>query len=83
MVSPCPLILCFTRPGWPSHAIPGIGEDREDHGIVNLKLMFLLLSQVKCNANLLSNQSCHRCVKLGIPCVVDKSHKRTTRRRYI
>ncbi|RBQ91419.1 hypothetical protein VDGD_05862 [Verticillium dahliae] len=37
-------------------------------------------SKVKCNASSVPDQSCYRCCKLGIQCVVDRSHKRTTRR---
>ncbi|WYZ40065.1 hypothetical protein EsH8_IV_000406 [Colletotrichum jinshuiense] len=37
-------------------------------------------SKVKCNASLTPNKPCQRCSKLGIQCVIDKSHKRMTRR---
>ncbi|KAL5612839.1 uncharacterized protein BROUX77_002995 [Berkeleyomyces rouxiae] len=38
-------------------------------------------SKVKCNASQSDNHApCSRCTKLGISCVVDKSHKRSTRR---
>ncbi|WDK15395.1 hypothetical protein CGRA01v4_06676 [Colletotrichum graminicola] len=37
-------------------------------------------SKVKCNASPTPNKPCQRCSKLGIQCVVDKSHKRMTRR---
>ncbi|PHH52936.1 putative transcription factor SEF1 [Ceratocystis fimbriata CBS 114723] len=38
-------------------------------------------SKVKCNASQNDNHApCSRCTKLGIGCVVDKSHKRSTRR---
>ncbi|KAK3375045.1 hypothetical protein B0H63DRAFT_264837 [Podospora didyma] len=37
-------------------------------------------AKVKCNASLAPNRPCLRCSKLELQCVVDKSHKRTTRR---
>ncbi|KAK0711248.1 hypothetical protein B0H67DRAFT_584748 [Lasiosphaeris hirsuta] len=37
-------------------------------------------AKVKCNASLTPNQPCLRCSKLELHCVVDKSHKRTSRR---
>ncbi|KAK1727981.1 uncharacterized protein BDZ83DRAFT_610825 [Colletotrichum acutatum] len=37
-------------------------------------------SKVKCNASYTPNKPCQRCSKLGIQCVIDKSHKRMTRR---
>ncbi|KAK0621262.1 hypothetical protein B0T17DRAFT_591184 [Bombardia bombarda] len=37
-------------------------------------------AKVKCNASLVPNQPCQRCSKLEFMCVVDKSHKRTSRR---
>ncbi|KAK4212925.1 hypothetical protein QBC37DRAFT_424042 [Rhypophila decipiens] len=37
-------------------------------------------AKVKCNASLTPNQPCMRCSKLELKCVVDKSHKRTSRR---
>lgn len=37
-------------------------------------------SKVKCNANPEPNMPCMRCTKLQLPCVVDKTHKRVSRR---
>ncbi|KAL1882776.1 hypothetical protein VTK73DRAFT_901 [Phialemonium thermophilum] len=37
-------------------------------------------AKVKCNASVNPGQPCVRCSKLNLPCVVDKSHKRTTKR---
>ncbi|KAH8890925.1 hypothetical protein GQ53DRAFT_721097 [Thozetella sp. PMI_491] len=37
-------------------------------------------AKVKCNASLTPNQPCLRCSKLELYCVVDKNHKRTSRR---
>ncbi|KAB5570284.1 hypothetical protein GE09DRAFT_1283423 [Coniochaeta sp. 2T2.1] len=37
-------------------------------------------AKVKCNASLNSGRQCLRCSKLDLDCVVDKGHKRTSRR---
>ncbi|KAK0722809.1 hypothetical protein B0T26DRAFT_704127 [Lasiosphaeria miniovina] len=37
-------------------------------------------AKVKCNTGLAPNRPCQRCTKLELQCVVDRSHKRTTRR---
>ncbi|CAN8096979.1 unnamed protein product [Discula destructiva] len=37
-------------------------------------------SKVKCNASAVPGQPCQRCAKLKLSCVVDKSHKRVSKR---
>ncbi|KAI3336443.1 hypothetical protein HD806DRAFT_473681 [Xylariaceae sp. AK1471] len=39
-------------------------------------------AKVRCNPSSNSDQPCQRCAKLHLTCVVDKSHKRISRRRY-
>ncbi|ORY69849.1 uncharacterized protein BCR38DRAFT_94019 [Pseudomassariella vexata] len=40
-------------------------------------------AKVRCNPSLQPNQPCQRCVKLGLDCVVDKTHKRISRKRQV
>ncbi|KOS19616.1 Regulatory protein LEU3 [Escovopsis weberi] len=37
-------------------------------------------SKVRCKTSLVLGQPCQRCAKLELPCVVDKTHKRVTKR---
>lgn len=55
----------------PVHNLPG-HDHGADHG-----------SQVKCNASTVPGQPCQRCQKLKLRCVVDKSHKRVSKRRWV
>ncbi|KAH7313375.1 hypothetical protein B0I35DRAFT_435016 [Stachybotrys elegans] len=54
------------------------GEDRRIRR--NVACVNCRNSKVRCKASNVYGQACQRCAKLSISCVVDKSHKRVTRR---
>lgn len=65
----------------PGPSRSGIG-DLGDHARVrrNTACVRCRDAKVRCNASSSSGQPCLRCSKLELHCVVDKSHKRTSRR---
>ncbi|KAK3942990.1 hypothetical protein QBC46DRAFT_53612 [Diplogelasinospora grovesii] len=65
-----------------SQSPPAVGQDTPGPTRIrrNTACVRCRDAKVKCNASLTPNQPCLRCSKLELHCVVDKSHKRTSRR---
>ncbi|OAA58892.1 Zn(2)-C6 fungal-type DNA-binding domain protein [Cordyceps fumosorosea ARSEF 2679] len=60
-----------------SSASPNGGEDRTRRNVACVKCRN---SKVRCRTSTVPGQPCQRCAKLQISCVVDKFHKRITKR---
>ncbi|UNI21478.1 hypothetical protein JDV02_007466 [Purpureocillium takamizusanense] len=56
---------------------PGNSDDRTRRNVACINCRN---SKVRCRTSTVAGQPCQRCAKLGISCVVDKSHKRVTKR---
>ncbi|EFY88941.1 C6 transcription factor (Leu3), putative [Metarhizium acridum CQMa 102] len=59
---------------------PGQGNSHDDRTRRNIACVNCRNSKVRCRANQVPGEACQRCAKLQISCVVDKSHKRVTKR---